>query len=100
MTNTPYEPALARLVLDSERAVDIAFHLSKNSGDLLRLTRANDNERLRILGQLEGKLSAPSAAKKETKAPPAMGAKRRTSTKAQAQYGPDDQDAFDKTFYS
>ena len=97
---TPYEPELARLVLDSDRAVDIAYHLSKNGADLLRLTRASKDERLRILGQLEGKLSVASTAKKATQAPPAMGSKKRAPVTNSGKYGPDDQDAFDRAFYS
>jgi hypothetical protein len=97
---TPYEPELARLVLDSDRAVDIAYHLSKNGADLLRLTRASKDERLRILGQLEGRLSVASTAKKATQAPPAMGSKKRAPVTNSGKYGPDDQDAFDRAFYS
>ena len=97
---TPYEPELARLVLDSDRAVDIAYHLSKNGADLLRLTRASKDERLRILGQLEGKLSVASTAKKATQAPPAMGSRKRAPVTNSGKYGPDDQDAFDRAFYS
>ena len=97
---TPYEPELARMVLDSDRAVDIAYHLSKNGADLLRLTRASKDERLRILGQLEGKLSVASTAKKATQAPPAMGSKKRAPVTNSGKYGPDDQDAFDRAFYS
>jgi len=97
---TPYEPELARMVLDSERAVDIAYHLSKNGADLQRLTRASKDERLRILGQLEGKLSVASTAKKATQAPPAMGSKKRAPVTNSGKYGPDDQDAFDRAFYS
>jgi len=97
---TDYEPALARLVLDSDRAVDIAYHLSKNGSDLLALTRANPQERLRILGRLEGSLSAASAAKKVTKAPPAMGRKPKRQSAGDGKYGPDDQDAFDRAFFS
>ena len=97
---TPYEPELALLVLDSDRAVDIAYHLSKNGADLLRLTRASKDERLRILGQLEGKLSVASTAKKATQAPPAMGSRKRAPVTNSGKYGPDDQDAFDRAFYS
>ena len=99
--DTVYDPDLARMVLDSDNAVDIAYHLSKNVSDLRDLTRASPQERLRKLGRLEGKLSAPSAAKKTSNAPRTPGAKgRKAQDRSSGKYGPDNQDEFDKAFFS
>ena len=98
--NTVYDPALARMVLDSDNAVDIAYHLSKNVRDLRDLTRATPQERLRKLGRLEGRLSAPSAAKKTSAAPRTPGSKgRKVQDRSSGRFGPDNQDDFDKAFF-
>lgn len=98
--NTVYDPALARLVLDSDNAVDIAYHLSKNVADLRALTRASQQERLRMLGRLEGKLSAASAVKKKTVAPQTPGGRNTSrNDRSTGKYGPENQDEFDKAFF-
>lgn len=100
--STSYPADLARLILDSENAVDIAYHLSNNVGDLRALTRANASERARAIGRMEGRFSATSAAKKKTtSAPEALGSRQsRESHKTDGRFGPDSQDDFDKAFFS
>lgn len=96
-----FDPALARLIVDSDRAVDIAYHLCNNLTELRALTRASDVERARKLGQLEGRLSAVPAGKRtRTQAPDTPGTRRRREVPAdEAKYGPRDLDAFEKAFY-
>lgn len=103
INRVPFDAQVARMVLDSEQAVDIAFHLGNNLGDLRELTLAAPDERARILGRLEGRLSAASAGKKKaTGAPNALGRtrKRKPPSKDAEKYGPSDQDAFDKAFFN
>lgn len=102
INDTIFDADLARRVLDSDNAVDLALHLSKNMDDLRDLTRAGPEERLRKLGILEGKLSATSAAKKrKSTAPktPEKGRRKKRTSRAAGKYGPADQDEFDKAFY-
>ena len=100
INGTNFEPDLARMVLDSEKAVDIAYHLSNNISDLRDMTKATGAERARMLGRLEGRYSAASAVKKKSSAPDAPGTRGSKPVKeADAKYGPDDQDAFDRAFF-
>lgn len=96
---TTYDGDLARQVLDSDIAVDLAFHLANNLDDLRSLLKATPAERARHLGRIEGRLSAPSAAKKRTRAPEPPGSGRVRSATS-TRYGPDDQDEFDKAYFS
>lgn len=97
---TPYTPQIAQMILDSENAVDIAYYLANNVGELRTLVRAGVSEQARVIGRLEGRFSAASAVKKKTKAPEALGSHRsRESSKADGQFGPDNQDDFDKAFF-
>lgn len=92
-----FDGHLARLVVDSEGAVDIAYHLANNGDELLKVTRANPEDRARIIGRLEGKFSATSAARKQTNAPKEIGKGQEKPTgETDAQYGPSNQDDFDK----
>lgn len=102
VNSTKFDAHLARLILDSEKAVDIAYYMSKNIGELIKATRAAPEERARIIGRLEGRFSATSAARKRrTGAPEPIGSNRKSSSPKgkDAKYGPSDQDAFDKAFY-
>ena len=86
----------------AKKAVDIAYYMSKNIGELIKATRAAPEERARIIGRLEGRFSATSAARKRrTGAPEPIGSNRKSSSPKgkDAKYGPSDQDAFDKAFY-
>ena len=97
---TPYTPQIAQMILDSENAVDIAYYLANNVSELRTLVRAGVSEQARVIGRLEGRFSAASAVKKKTKAPEALGSHRsRESSKADGQFGPDNQDDFDKAFF-
>jgi len=96
---TSYDALLARMVLDSENAVDIAYHLSNNVSELRKVTQMDYAERARYIGRLEGKLSAASAVRKKTKAPDPLGTNKTKSAET-GKYGPDNQDDFDKVFYS
>lgn len=96
---TPFDVELARMVLDSENAVDIANHLVHNISELRELTRLNSTERARRLGRLEGKMSATSAVKK-TKAPDPLGSRKsKEPPESVTKYGPESQDSFDKAFF-
>lgn len=99
--STKYDAHLARMILDSESPVDIAYFLSHNVDELLKATRASPEERARIIGRLEGRFSVASTGrKKRTSAPPPLGtAKKRKPAKTEVKYGPSDQDAFDEAFY-
>lgn len=68
---------VVQMVLDSEQAVDVTHYLVHNLGDLRALTQADPAQRARLLGRLEGRLSASAAAGKrvESKAPPRPKAK-------------------------
>jgi len=94
-----FDGLLARLVVDSEAPVDIAYHLSNNASELLKITRADPAERMRLIGRLEGKFSATSAVRKRTKAPKPLGQGRTALTGEEAQYGPSNQDDFDKALF-
>lgn len=92
-----FDGPLARLVVDSDNAVDIAYHLGNNSAELLKLTRATPEQRARIIGRLEGKFSATSAVRKQTNAPQQIGKGQPADlSPGDAKYGPSDQDAFDQ----
>lgn len=95
-----FDPDLARQILDSENPVDIAYFLAHNVGELRALLRKTPVERARDIGRLEGRFSAPSAARKRTKAPEAMTPKKtRKDVEMEQRYGPRDQADFDKVFF-
>lgn len=98
---TPFDPDLARMVLDSDNAVDIAYHFGNNIDDLRAVTRMSLSDRARFIGRLEGKLSATSAVRKKSKAPETPGSRKgkRKPKASEAKYGPSDQDEFDKAFF-
>ena len=101
VSGTPFSPELARTVLDSENAVDIAYYLSNNISELRKLARATPAEQARAVGYLEGRFSATSAAKKKTTAPEPLGSNgKRKNENGEGHFGPVDQDAFDKAFFS
>lgn len=93
--------AIALEVLDSDFGVDIAYYLGKNIGKLREMTLMSPQERMRAMVRLEERFSArASAAKKRSKAPDTPGRRvKKGKPGADAKYGPDDQDAFDKAFY-
>ncbi len=98
--STPYTPQIAQMILDSENAVDIAYYLSNNVGELRNLVRSDIAEQARVIGRLEGRFSATSAVKKKTKAPEALGSRQsREGRKSDGRFGPDNQDEFDKAFF-
>lgn len=101
VSNASFDGHLARLVVDSDDAVDIAYHLGNNADELLKVTRAGPEERARIIGRLEGRFSATSAArKKTTNAPKPIGKGQQAApTDSEAQYGPSNQDDFDKALF-
>lgn len=101
VNSVAFEPQLARMILDSDTAVDIAYHLGNNIGELRSLTRMSPAERARHLGRLEAKFSAASAAKKRrTSAPPPLGSSKTATAKHETLYGPGgSQDAFDDAFF-
>lgn len=100
INSVKFDGELARLVLDSEKAVDIGYFLSNNIGKLREITRLDAAGRARAIGQLEGRFSATSAARKTTKAPEPMSDKRTkpATTHDNGKYGPRNQDDFDKAF--
>jgi len=92
-----FDAHLARLVVDSEKPVDIAYYLANNVSELLQITRAEPTTRARLIGKLEGKLSVTSTGrKKKTNAPKPLKGSKASSAKSSGKYGPSDQDAFDK----
>ena len=98
---TPFTAELARDILDSDSAVDIAYFLSNNVSELRTLVRATPAERARAIGRLEGRFSAASAVKKASKAPDPLGSRQsKAGSKSEPQYGPDNQDEFDKAFFA
>lgn len=98
VNGTNFAPEVARDILDSDNPVDIAYHLANNLDDLRSLSKADPAGRARIIGRLEGRYSAASAAKKVTSAPAAMGSRPRADTAGR--YGPDNQDDFDRAFFA
>lgn len=103
VNGTKFDSHLARLVLDSDNAVDIAYFLSNNVSELRKATFATPEERARIIGRLEGRFSASSAARKQrTGAPEPIGRDKagRRKRVEDTQYGPSSQDDFDKAFWS
>src|SRR5690606_33192671 len=69
LMSTHFPEDLARMVLDSEKAVDVAYYLSQNARDLLELVRMGPVEQARVIGKLEGKFSATASAVKKSNAP-------------------------------
>ena len=65
------------------------------------MTGMTPSERARAMGRLEERFSARSSAgKKMSKAPETPGRKtKRKAKKVDPQYGPDDQDEFDKAYF-
>ncbi len=95
-----FDAHLARLVADSDKAVDIAYHLASNLPELLAITKMDPVSRAREIGKLEGKFSARSAARKRSKAPDPLRKKNRNKSKGDGgKYGPASQDDFDKAFF-
>lgn len=93
-----FDAHLARLIADSEKPVDIAYFLANNLGELLKVTKQAPEERARTIGRLEGRFSARSAARKQTKAPDPM-RRSKASKDEDKKYGPSSQDDFDKAFF-
>jgi hypothetical protein len=102
VNSVQFDASLARMVLDSDKAVDIGYFLSNNIGKLREITRLDAAGRARAIGQLEGRFSVASAARKTTKAPEPITGKRTKPARTgdEAKYGPKDPNEFDKAFLS
>jgi hypothetical protein len=101
VNSTQFPGDVAVAVLDSDYGVDIAYYLAKNIGKLREVSLMDANQRAKVIGRLEERFSAhASAGKKRSKAPETPGRKAGKKRVANSQYGPDDQDEFDKVFYS
>lgn len=75
--SVPWDSELAYMVLNSENAVDIAWELCNDLSAFRKLTAMTPIQRAMEIGRLDGKHSAPSAArKKTTKAPEPMGTRK------------------------
>ncbi len=93
---------VAREILDSDFGVDISYYLAKNVGKLREVSLMSPAERTREMGRLEERFSArASAGKKRTKAPdtPGKKQKRKPVSKDEKQFGPENQDDFDRAFF-
>ena len=98
---THYPPELARQVVESDSAVDIAYFLGNNIDELRKLSGANPATQARMIGRLEERFSAASAAKKRrTSAPAALGTSQAPAKSGdEAKYGPSNLDDFDAVFF-
>lgn len=102
LDTTSFDQGLARLVLDFDMSVDIAYYLGNNIGVLREITALSESDRARRIGRLEGRFSAASAERKKRNTKPVKPTKRSQRVKgkgSEKRYGPNDQDAFDKAFY-
>jgi hypothetical protein len=99
---TNFTPELARDLLDSDQGVDISYFLANNIDQLRKMVSLEKGDRAKMLGRLEERFSAQaSAGKKRTSAPETPSRKKPAAKKqVDKRYGPDDQDEFDKAFWS
>lgn len=70
--HVPYSPTSAKLVMESELAGDLAYHLGMNPDVAERLAKLGDSDPTacaREIGKLEAKLAADPPAQSATKAP-------------------------------
>ncbi|KAK6020143.1 hypothetical protein OSTOST_14209 [Ostertagia ostertagi] len=67
--NMPASDAVTRLVVESDKGPLLKYHLAKNPGDLQRLNAMDPLSAARAIGQLEARLSLPTA-NRNSKAPP------------------------------
>lgn len=68
--SAPISDAVADLVMSSDMAADVAYHLGKNHDEARRISQLSQVDAARELGRLEAKLSTPPPKPKTTKAPP------------------------------